>query len=86
MPTARGGLGAAMVGGVLVAMGGEAPTGNLPEVEAFDVRTGTWSSLPPMRTPRHGIGVASVGSAVYAMVGGTRPGLDPTRVSEALNV
>lgn len=73
MPTARGGLGAAVAAGRLVVVGGEHPTGVFDAVEAFDPASGTWSPLPAMITPRHGVGVVAVGNAVYAVNGARTP-------------
>ena len=55
MPTARGGLAAAIAGGHLLAVGGESPTRALGEVESYDIARKAWSTAPSMRTPRHGI-------------------------------
>ena len=73
MPTARGDLGAAVVGGRLVAAGGESPTGVFANVESFDIRARTWSALPPMKTPRHGIAFATVGTSLFAFDGAITP-------------
>ena len=73
MPTARGDLGASVVGGRLVAVGGEGPTEVFPRADSFDIDKGQWSSLPPMRTPRHGLAVATVGTSVYAIDGAQVP-------------
>ncbi len=74
MPTARGGLGAAVAGGNLFAVGGESPTRALGAVESYDIARKRWSSAPPMRTPRHGIAVAAIGHELYALGGGIHPG------------
>jgi non-specific serine/threonine protein kinase len=73
MPTPRGDLGASVVGGRLVAVGGESSTGVFPIVESYDINKRQWSALPPMRTPRHGIAVATVGTSVYAVDGAQVP-------------
>ena len=86
MPTARGGLGAAFLGGLLVVAGGESPGGTNEEVEAFDPESGGWSSLPPMPTPRHGLGTAVVDNVLYALVGGTVPGFGADATVEALRL
>jgi hypothetical protein len=39
-----------------------------------------------MRTPRHGLGVISRGSRVYAIEGGPTPGFDFSNKVEALDV
>ena len=67
MPTPRGGLGAAIVNGKLVAAGGEEPTGVFDTVEAFDLGTGAWSPQPPLKAGRHGLAVAAVGPSLFAI-------------------
>ncbi|MGH9227083.1 MAG: Kelch repeat-containing protein [Acidimicrobiales bacterium] len=84
MPTPRGGLGAAFLSGRLVAAGGEDSSDVYPQVEAFDVATGTWSTLPSMPVPRHGLALNAVGSSLYALVGGSRFGVAPSRAAEVL--
>jgi non-specific serine/threonine protein kinase len=71
MLTPRGGLGAALVGSTLFAVGGETTTQALGTVESFDVDAGKqWTSGPPMRTARHGVAVQSIGPQLYAIDGG----------------
>ena len=86
MPTARGGLAAAVAGPYLLTFGGEGnpadPTGTFPEVEAYDTRTGTWQSLSPMPTPRHGIGAATVDGRIYIPGGGPLQGFATSGVTE----
>ena len=84
LPTARGGMGAALANGRVIVAGGEDASHTYPQVEAFDVRAGTWSALANQPTPRHGLAVAAVGNAVYALVGGTEAGVAPSAVAEAL--
>jgi non-specific serine/threonine protein kinase len=74
MPTARGGLGAAIVGGRVFAVGGESPTGAMREVESFNLADKSWSRAPSMRTPRHGLVVEAIGGAYYAVGGATHSG------------
>jgi non-specific serine/threonine protein kinase len=74
LPTPRGGLGAAVVGSRLVALGGEGVASALGNVEAFDFTTATWASLPAMPTPRHGMAVLVLGNALYAIDGGAGAG------------
>jgi N-acetylneuraminic acid mutarotase len=88
--TPRGGLGAtATANGLVVAVGGE-PSANrtttFAEADALDVRVGTWRSLPPMPTPRHGLGVAAIGDVVYALAGGPQPGLHVAATAEAIDL
>jgi hypothetical protein len=85
LPAARGGLGAALVGGRIVTAGGEDPTGAFAQVEAYDIATATWSALPPLPSPRHGLALEWVGEEVLALVGGTAYGVAPSKVAEALS-
>jgi N-acetylneuraminic acid mutarotase len=83
MHTARSGLGAGVIDGQLIVLGGEGPR-IFPEVETFSV--GRWRRLPDIGVPRHGIGVVVIGNVLYAMLGGVRVGLAPSAASEALTV
>ena len=74
MPLARGGLGAAIVDGHLLAVGGESPTRALGAVQSYDIGREAWSRAPGMRTPRHGIAVAAIGRSLYALGGAPHPG------------
>ena len=88
--TARGGIASARLSdGRIVVFGGEqlVPGGTtIAEVELFDPRSRRWSSLPDMRTPRHGLGGAALGRRVFALVGGPTPGFAFTRTIEYLDV
>ena len=84
LPTARGGQGAAIVGGRLVVAGGEDPSGAYGEVEAYDLVGQGWSALPPLPTPRHGLSVERVGAELLALVGGTAFGVAPSTVAQSL--
>jgi len=75
-----------VVGRRLFFIGGEQPSGTFKEVEIYDAATRTWSRGPDLPTPRHGIGVAAVGSTVYVLSGGPTPGGSQTPVCEALTV
>lgn len=85
IPTARGGLGAALLGGRLVTAGGEDATGVYPQTEAYDIAAGTWTSLTEMARPRHGLALVTVGNAAYALMGGTRAGVAPSASADALS-
>ena len=74
-----------MVGGRIVAFGGEADATIAP-VEAYDPATDAWGALPAMRTPRHGLGGASKGGRVYAFEGGPQPGFAFSSALEYLDV
>ena len=86
LPEARGGTGAAAVGGTIVSVGGEAASGTLAKVFAYDVVRRVWQQLPDLPTPRHGLGVAAVGGRVYVIGGGRTPGLAVSEVAESLAV
>src|SRR5262249_57484957 len=79
---ARGGLGGGVLDGRLYAFGGEGNVdsefGTFPQAEAYDPARDAWTRLPGMGIPRHGIGVAAVGGALYVMGGATRQGLGPS--------
>jgi N-acetylneuraminic acid mutarotase len=87
MPTGRSGVAGAAVGDCLYVFGGEGnaadPNGIFPEVEAYDPSADTWTPLPPMQTPRHGIYAAVVGNTIYLPGGSTMQGLGTTGVNEA---
>src|SRR6185503_11346273 len=87
MPTARGGLGAAITEGHLLAVGGETATDVLGVVESYNLARQDWSRERFMRTPRHGIAVAAIDGALYAFGGGTRPGhASASPIAEALQL
>jgi hypothetical protein len=78
MPTARGGCAAAVLGGRVYVFGGEgnpaAPTGAFPQTEMYDPAADRWTSLAPMKTPRHGLGAAAIGDRIYLPAGSVREG------------
>jgi non-specific serine/threonine protein kinase len=74
MPTARGGLGAAIADGHLIAVGGESSTDAFDDVDSYSLASKKWSSLASMRTPRHGIAVAAIDRSLYSLGGAPRPG------------
>ena len=88
--TPRGGIASARLpDGRIAVFGGErlTPGGTtIAEVELFDPRSGRWSSLPDLRTPRHGLGGVARGRRVYAIEGGTSPGLFFSDAIEFLDV
>jgi N-acetylneuraminic acid mutarotase len=90
MRTARGGIASARLrDGRIVVFGGEdlAPGGEtIAPVELFDPRTLRWRRLPPMRTPRHGLGGAALGNRVFALEGGVVPGFSTSPTIEFLDV
>jgi non-specific serine/threonine protein kinase len=87
MPTPAGSLGAAVVRGHVVAVGGEGPNRVLGAVQSFDLKSGKWSQLPEMRTPRHGTAVGTVGGTLYALDGGRAPAhAGSTSVAEGIDL
>jgi non-specific serine/threonine protein kinase len=87
MPVPAGSLGAAVVRGHVVAVGGEGPNRVLGAVQSFDVKSMKWSRLPAMRTPRHGTAVGAVGGTLYALDGGRAPAhAGSTSVAEGLDL
>jgi Galactose oxidase, central domain/Kelch motif len=86
LPEPRGGTGAAAVGSTIISIGGEAPSGTLANVYAYDTVRRAWQQLRDLPTPRHGLGVAAVGGRVYAIGGGRTPGLAVSDVAESLAV
>jgi N-acetylneuraminic acid mutarotase len=86
VPAARGGTGAAFIGGKVVSIGGEAPGGTIRSVYAFDLARRRWSRLPDLPTPRHGLGVVAVDSRIYAIGGGPVPGLSTSGANEFLTL
>jgi N-acetylneuraminic acid mutarotase len=86
LPEARGGTGAAAVGGRLVSVGGEAPSGTIGSVYSYDPQTRRWERLPDLPTPRHGLAVVAVGSRVFVIGGGPRPGLFVSGANESLDL
>ena len=65
---------------------GASPTATFAEVEAWDPVTGTWSSWVPLPAGRHGVSVASVGSTLLVIGGGTQAGLSASDTVEALDL
>ena len=84
VPEARGGTAAAAVGKLIVSAGGEEPGATIRAVYGVDVTRGRWRRLAPMRTPRHGLGLVALRGRVYAVAGGTRPGLSVSGANEFL--
>jgi hypothetical protein len=74
LPTARGGFAAAVVGDEVLVIGGEGGGKTFNTVEAFAPSTGTWRTLAPMPTARHGIQAAICNQGVYIAAGGTTQG------------
>src|ERR1700680_249304 len=71
MPTARWGLAAGVVNGILYAVGGcGAPNSKaLNTVEAYDPTTDSWTTKAPMPTARAGFAVGVINGVLYAVGG-----------------
>ena len=60
--------------GRLHVLGGEGGPATFAEHEAYDPATGTWATLAPLPTARHGLAVATLADAIYVASGGPQPG------------
>src|SRR5947207_2232618 len=73
VPTARSGVGVAVLEGRMHVLGGEAYLNDLVGTfrthEAYDPKSNSWQRLAPMPTPRHGLAVAEIGGRIYAVSG-----------------
>lgn len=73
MPTARSAVASAVYNGRIYIAGGEWQDPVVQTAfrvfEAYDPATNTWSTLPPMATPRHGVAGAVIGNRFYAVSG-----------------
>lgn len=73
MPTARSGISSAVIGGKMHVLGGEGWIGDFGGVfrthETYDPEADSWTTDPPMPTPRHGFAVGAVGGKIYAVSG-----------------
>lgn len=69
LPTPRAGVAMIKHGPELVVAAGESPAGDHTEVEALDVRTGSWRELPSLITGRNAPGGASYGNELFIAAG-----------------
>jgi len=73
MPTARSGIGAAVIDGKMHVLGGEGWIDDFGGVfrahEVYDPKTNSWAKLARMPTPRHGFATAVLGNRIYAVSG-----------------
>ena len=74
MPTPASGLGAVIVGGQLITVGGDNGLTVFSTVRAYNLTTKTWSTLPPLPQPRTGLGVVYYNNILYAVDGASQPG------------
>ena len=66
--------GAAFIGGRIIVAGGESIGTVFSTVWAYDPATSTWSSLPNLAAPRHGLALVAIGSTLYAIDGASLTG------------
>jgi N-acetylneuraminic acid mutarotase len=76
VPTPRGGLATASIGGKIYTFGGEGnrvagSNGIFKDSEVYDVATDRWAKLGPMAKPRHGTFAAAIDGRIYLPGGGT---------------
>jgi len=73
MPTARSGVGAVAVGGLIYVFGGWSLVGSTPTlqnlVEVYDPAADSWSTAAPMPTARAYLGATECGGKIYAIGG-----------------
>jgi len=90
MPTARGGMASGVIDGKIVVIGGEgnrdAKDGVFPQTELYDPAADDWTRLTDMPTPRHGMGAASVGGALYVPGGANEAGFGAVATHEVLRL
>ncbi|PIQ20768.1 MAG: galactose oxidase [Cytophagales bacterium CG18_big_fil_WC_8_21_14_2_50_42_9] len=78
IPTQRAGNSAVTLGNKVLIIGGESTQKiSHNQTEAFDVRTGTWQTLTPMNTGRHGTGAIVYKNKVYIAAGSANAGGGP---------
>jgi len=88
LPTARGGLCSGVVGTKIYTFGGEGNAaagsrGVFNQTEVYDTATDSWTSLNPMKTPRHGTSAATVNGVIYIPGGATGQGVGDSKILEA---
>ena len=82
LPTPRGGIAAASIGGSMFVIGGEHTYGTFSENEHYVPGAG-WLAAEEMPTARHGLGAAAAGERIYVMAGGTVPGGGVSALAES---
>jgi hypothetical protein len=73
---------AAVIDDVIYVLGGESPAGTFTLNEAYQAKTGRWTTMAPMPTSRHGLGSAAVGHELFIMAGGPKPGGSFSNINE----
>lgn len=72
LPTARWGLSASAVNGIIYAIGGGNRSESLPTVEEYDPVTDAWTTKADMPTPRETLTTSVVNGMIYAIGGWQR--------------
>ncbi|MDX2019494.1 MAG: kelch repeat-containing protein [Deltaproteobacteria bacterium] len=82
LPTLRAGTLAVPLDHGVVVLGGESAGQELAhnEVQALDLRAGTWRSLPALNKGRHGTGAAWLGNTLYVAAGSAHKGGGPETI------
>lgn len=83
-PTPRSEVAAAVLGGRIYVVGGEAPEGTFAQVEIFDPAANRWTRGPDLPTTRHGLGVVEHQGRLYVLAGGPTPGGSASAAVEIL--
>jgi len=89
LPTARGGLTAATLGGRIHVTGGESLSARrtFNQHDVYDPVSDTWSELAPLPKARHGLGSGVINGRWYVIGGATSPGwLTPISTSAMVDV
>lgn len=88
MPTGRGGMGCGVIDNQLYTAGGEGnpatPSGVFANVEAYSLATNTWTQLPAMPNPKHGVGGAAWNGALYLCGGADQEGFGAIASTDVL--
>jgi non-specific serine/threonine protein kinase len=74
MPAAASGLGAAIVGGQLITVGGDNATTVFNTVRTYNLATKAWSTLAHLPAARTGMSVTAYRNILYAVDGAAQPG------------
>lgn len=86
MPTSRGGAAVTVVGDALYVVGGEGNVDNdsgvFAAAERYRFAEDRWEAVVDMRTPRHGLGAATVDGALYTPGGATVQAFGAVDVNE----
>ena len=82
MPTARGGIAAAVINGNIYVFGGEAPEKTFNNNEKYNTTTNTWTDDIPMPTPPHGLAAIALNNNIYVIGGGPEPDISFANVNE----